>query len=496
MKNEDIAFFQQYKEKVAAYEIAFSTMYFDIATIAPKKGIPYRNKLMSILAGEAFEYQVDPENVSRLEAMYNDAEDGSELKEELRLYFRQIEKRNLPKELYINFTRTIAESNRAWLEAKKKNDYQIFKPNLIKIIEMQKEVLTYQDKTCSDYDFMLDHYQEGMNIKNYDRFFAKIKEELLPFIQRVLKEGKEINDDFLHGSFSIEKQAAYMEELNRYLNVNYDVCYMGTTEHPFTEFFSSNEARITTHYHEDNLISAILSTVHEYGHALYSLQVKEAYDGTAFKDGIGFAMHESQSRFLENHIGRSKAFWEVQLPILKGYFPQLQDVSLDDFVAAINKAKPSFIRTEADELTYPIHILIRYELEKEIFNGCVDYDKLDVMWNDKYEEYLGIRPENDRDGILQDMHWGAADLGYFPTYALGSAFAAQFHSAIQNDIDVEKALREHNFEEISNWLKEHIHQYGAAKSANQILEETTKEAFNPDYYIQYLKDKYTALYDL
>ena len=244
-------------------------------------------------------------------------------------------------------------------------------------------------------------------------------------------------------------------------------------------------------------MSAIFSTIHEYGHALYGLQVKEAYDGTALSSGIGCAMHESQSRFMENHIGRSKAFWEVNYPKLQKHFPtQLGQVSLDDFMRMINVSRPSFIRTEADELTYPIHILIRYELEKEIFNGNVDYDQLETMWNDKYEEYLGIRPQHAKEGILQDMHWGAANLGYFPTYALGSAYAAQFYHQMEQDMDVEDVLRKKDFAKISGWLKENIHQYGAFKDPQQILMDVTGEEFNPNYYISYLKEKYAKLYQI
>ena len=478
-------FFQDYKEKKSAYQMALSTMYFDQATIAPKNGIPYRNHMTAILSGEAFDQMADMESIRKIEELAKQENLTPERKKELQLLLRELnDLRVLPREVYVDYRRTIADSEAAWHEAKEQDDYQIFKPHLIKVIEKQKEVLSYIHDKKSDYDYMLDSYQINTDIAYYDRFFDAIRKELLPFLKKLLKEGTPIDDSPLFASFPVSEQEAFMQELLDYMKVNDKECYMTTTEHPFTDFFSAHEARITTHYHEHNVMSAIFSTIHEYGHAQYGLQVKEAYEG-------------SQSRFMENHIGRNRAFWEVNYPKLQKHFPkQLEAVSLDDFMKMINVSRPSFIRTEADELTYPIHILIRYELEKEIFNGTVDYDHLDTMWNDKYEAYLGIRPEHDKEGILQDMHWGGALLGYFPTYALGSAFAAQFYHQMEQDIDVEEALRSQAFEQISGWLKENIHQYGAYKDADELMMDVCGEAFDPKYYINYLKNKYAKLYQI
>lgn len=490
-------FFSEYKKILAAYEMAGSTMYFDMATIAPKNGIPHRNEMMSILSGESFDYQMNEENLKKLDELYAMTQDP-ELKKELELYFKSIEsQRNLPKDVFVRFVKTVSDSEEAWHKARTADDYQLFKDHLVAVIKAQKEVLSYVQKDCSDYDYLLDSYQKGMNQERYDVFFNKIKEELLPFIQRIVKEGKAIDNTVLSQSYAIKEQKAFMEEVLNYLQVDKKEVYMGETEHPFTQFFSAHEARITTHYFENIIKSAILSTVHEYGHALYSLQVDEKYNNTIFKDGIGMALHESQSRFLENYVGRSKAFWDVMYPRLQKHFPeQLSEVTADQFYEMLHVSKPSFIRTEADELTYPVHILIRYELEKEIFDGTVDYDNLDKMWNDKYEEYLGIRPEKDSQGILQDMHWSAANLGYFPTYALGSAYAAQFYNAMCKELDPEALLKEEKFEVIQNWLKENIHQYGAYLSADEILLKATGESFNPDYYISYLKEKYGSVYGI
>ncbi len=496
MKNELIKFYEEYKKVVAAYNISLSTMYFDERTVCPKNGIPYRNEMIAILAGEAFDYQMNKDALNKLHALYDLLEDGEELKTELKLYFRSIEKiEKLPKDVYVRHQKVLADSQEAWHEAKHKNDYSLFKDHLIAVIEATKEQLSYLDKTCGDYDYLLDTYQIGTNTEYYDNFFNKVKTELLPLIQKIVHGGKRIDDSKLTGHFDIKTQEAFLDDVQDYLKVNRDECFMSTTEHPFTSFFSTHEARITTRYDLENLMYAISSTIHEYGHALYSLQIDEKYESSSVREEIGFAMHESQSRFLENHIGKNKAMWKVIYPKLQAKFPEaLNDVSLDEFYNMMNVSKPSFIRTEADELTYPIHVLIRYELEKEIFSGNCDYDKLEDMWNDKYEEYLGIRPTKSSEGILQDMHWGAAYLGYFPTYALGSAYAAQFYNAISKELNVEEALENDQFEVIAKWLKENIHQYGGLLTADEIMLKATGEAFNPDYYINYLKDKFTKLY--
>lgn len=498
MKHDLEAFFKEYKDKNSAYDIALGTLSFDMATVAPTKGKAYRNKMFSILSGEAFSRMTDTESLAKIEALAKQSNLDETLQKELALYLRSLQDiRLLPKNEYIDFVRIIADSQTAWEQAKNTNDYAFFKPHLEKVIAKQKEVLNYFNSDKSDYDYLLDKYQFGMDSARYDTFFNTIKEELLPLIKKIQEKGHAIDDSILFESFDVTKQKAFMKELCAYLKVDSEECYIGISEHPFTEFFSAHETRITTHYYEHNVMSAILSTIHEYGHAKYILQVNEDYDGTSLKSEIGFAMHESQSRFMENHIARSKSFWKPIYPKLQSIFSeQLGSVSLDSFIKMINVTRPSFIRTEADELTYPIHVLIRYELEKEIMNGNVDFEQLNTLWNDKYEAYLGIRPKNDSEGILQDMHWGAGNIGYFPTYALGSAYAAQFYHQLQQDIDIDKLLEEGRFEDLYAWLRENIHQYGAFLSADEIIAKTTHEAFNVNYYISYLKQKYTTLYEL
>ena len=272
---------------------------------------------------------------------------------------------------------------------------------------------------------------------------------------------------------------------------------MGVSKHPFTNGISSNDVRITTYYDEYNITSAIFSVIHEVGHAFYEHQVDIKYQGSRIAEDISSGMHESQSRFLENYLGRRKSFWVNLYPKLQKLFPEnLGDISLDQFIKAINVSRSSFVRTDADELTYPLHILVRYEIEKGIFANKISTNNLNKTWNEMYKKYLGIEVRNDVEGILQDTHWSDASFGYFPTYALGSAIGAQILKKMEKDLDIDYLLENKKFKTITNYLKNNIQKYGALYDYQSILKMYTGERFNPKYYINYLKMKYSKLYDI
>ena len=364
------------------------------------------------------------------------------------------------------------------------------------MIEMKKQLYGYRNSDKSIYDQMLDDYEPGMNIEKYDAFFDALRERIVPLLKKV-QAAEPIEDSFLYEDYDIEEQKKLMAELLQYLRFDPEWGYQNETEHPFTSWTCENDCRTTTKYLKDNVVSAIFSTIHEVGHAYYEHDIDPKYDGMILSEGISSGMHESQSRLCENYLGRTKAFWEYNYPILQKHFPkQLGNVSLDAFVKAINVAKASLVRTEADELTYPLHIMVRYEIEKGLFNGTISTEGLDKTWADYYEKYLGIRPENARDGILQDVHWSDGSFGYFPTYALGSAMAAQFMAAMRKDMDVDKALSENRYTDCIGWLKEHIHKYGFRYGAEDIMKIATGKEFDVNYYLDYLEDKYSKLYNL
>ena len=261
--------------------------------------------------------------------------------------------------------------------------------------------------------------------------------------------------------------------------------------HPFTSGVSSTDTRITTHFHEDNLASSIFSTIHEMGHAIYEMQNDLKYDDTFLHGGTSLGIHESQSRMYENMIGRSKAFWNLHYPKLVELFPkQLKNIEVDEFLAYINQAKRSLIRIEADELTYALHVMVRYELEKQLISGKLKVKDLPKKWNQLMSLYVGKRPKTDQEGVLQDIHWSGGAIGYFPTYALGSAYAAQMYHAMNKELNVEQAIADNNIKAINEWLKIHVHQFAGSKTPKEILQICTQEDFNPHYYVEYLKSKF------
>jgi len=267
--------------------------------------------------------------------------------------------------------------------------------------------------------------------------------------------------------------------------------------HPFTMNLFRDDVRITTRYMVHDMISTIASTIHETGHAIYEQNVSKDLGLSVIATGTSMGIHESQSRLFENNFGRSYPFWEKYYGPLCDTFPEeLEGISLDDFYKAINVVKPSLIRVDADELTYPLHIMVRYEMEKMIMSEDIDVNDLPKLWDDKYEAYLGIRPTNNGEGILQDVHWSEGLFGYFPSYALGSAYSVQFENVMKKEIDVDQALRAGNFEPILKWLETNIHQYGRVKTPEEILKDATGESFKAEYYMTYLTDKFKGIYEL
>ena len=493
------SFYQNFLDELSAYNLAITTMYTDQVTCAPKKGIPHSNQALAILSQKAFEIENDPETIQKIKEYLPRIPQGSLERMEVELRLEQLaDTKNIPSCVYGEYVKAKADAGYYWQQAKETNNYALFKPYLKSVVEQSLHLMKYSPKykPGNEYDLFLDQFEKGMNQEKYDAFFDVIKKELVPFIHEIQTKGKYIDDAPLHEFIDVKRQEAFMDIILQYLQADPERVYLSTTEHPFTNFLSHDDVRITTHFYPDRFLSAILSTVHEYGHALYGLQMDEKFEGTLLNSLVGSGAHESQSRLLENHIGRSRAFWKANYETLVSMFPEFKNISLNDLVDMINVSKPECIRTEADELTYPLHILIRYEIEKQMANQTLNYDELPSLWADKYEEYLGIRPQNDAEGVLQDIHWSDGAIGYFPTYALGSAYAAQIYSALEKEIDVEKALLEHHFERIAVWLEKNVHQYAASKSMAEIVELVSHEPFNPSYYIEYLKSKFSKIYNI
>ena len=495
-KKEALKIYKEYMDKLNAYGLVMGTTYFDKSTIAPSAGSEYRNEKMSIMDGEMFTIQTDPKLIEAVK--YLSSQDLGKLRNrDIAIAMKALtEIIKFTKEESMEFSLACMEGFDTWQKAKRTNKYKLYEPKLLKLIELSKQRAKKRNPKIKAYDILLDDYEEGMNIKKYDEFFSLIKKELLPLIKKIDKKKGYIDDSFLYKYYPADKQAKFMEVLKEYLGFDSSWGYMGVSEHPFTSGFSRNDVRITTSYDEHNITGAIYSFIHECGHAYYEHQIDE-YKDYYNLDSVSSGMHESQSRFFENYLGRRESFFKLIYPKLQEIFPEnLKDVSLKQFIKAVNVSKCSLIRTDADELTYPIHILIRYEMEKDIFANKIDLKNLNNIWKKKYKDYLGIDVKKDSDGLMQDVHWSEAMFGYFPTYALGSAVGAQLLNKMEKDLDIDKLLSEGKFKVITDYLKKNIQRYGALYTMDEILLKATGKKFDPKYYINYLQKKYSKLYDI
>ena len=491
---------KKYKEKmfeISAMQLAVGTIYLDQDTIAPVKGDAYRNERLAYLSGELYSLTTSDEFYNLLKQLVESDDVDEQTKRIINWQIIDLDKqRCVPKGFYVEMTKNQMESGQAWQKAKQNDDYASFEPYLLKTIEYSKQLLKYREGKLKGYDIFLDDYEPGMTIEKYDAFFEQLKEGIVPLIKKI-NETQQIDDSFVYKHYPREKQEILMKKILEYIGFDFEAGVLLESEHPFTDSLSKYDNRITTHYYEDNLISSIFSVIHEAGHANYNYSVREDIAETFCFNNMSSGMHESQSRLFENYLGRNPHFWDKLFKDIKELFPeQLEGIDQEKYVKAINKAIPSLVRTEADELTYPLHIVIRYEIEKGIFDGSIDPKNLREVWNQKYKEYLQIDVPNDKEGILQDMHWGSGSFGYFPTYALGSGYAAQFVHAMSKDIDIDEALANDQFSKLKDWLREHIHQYGGLYSPLEQIKIATGEDFDPQYYVDYLVNKYTKLYNL
>lgn len=497
--NQNYEKLEEQLKRAQALQAASTIFSWDNETLAPEGAVEKTSVYMGQLSMEYMKVMTSPEIKEAAKAL----EGGEGLTEVQQSIAEKVRKDIhdmdvIPPEEYQAYSELTAKAGTVWAKAKKQNDYSLFAPVLKDLISYQRKFAGYRAKDGQRlYDVLLEDYEEGFTMKELDRFFDRMRKEIVPLLKEVRKKLDMIDSSAVFQEYDIEKQKEFSRFLAEYLGFDFTKGVLGESEHPFTDSLHNEDVRITNHYYPDNLESAIFSVIHETGHALYEGGNSDEVTMTPVQGGASCGMHESQSRMFENVIGRSRAFWEPIYGKLQETFPeQLENLPLEDFIRIINRVHPDLIRTEADELTYCLHIMVRYEMEKKMIEEECSVEDLPEMWNSLYEEYLGIRPETDTEGILQDVHWSFGGFGYFPSYALGNAFASQIYAQMEKDLEVEQLLKEGNLKPIREYLKEHIHQYGASRKTRRLLKDLTGEEFNPDYYVDYLKNKYTALYEL
>lgn len=490
--------FKEYLKKLEYLNNSVAVLYWDMRVGIPKKAIPYRGEMLGYLSGEAYKLQTSDTMKEFIDyfSVVEELDDVTKsMVESARKNYEQTKK--IPEDKYKEYTILASNGEAAWEEAKEKSDFEIFKPYLEKLVAFNKEFIGYWGYKENKYDTLLDFYEPGITVKELDKVFGELRDAIVTLLNKIKNSDVKPNVEPFKRYFSKEEQEAFSKHVLNVMGYDFEAGRLDESTHPFTINFGNKDVRITTHYYDNDFRSALFSCIHEGGHAIYEQNIPDELIGTMLGTGVSMGIHESQSRFYENIIGRSIEFWKYFYPEVQKRFSQFEGIPLTEFYRGINVVEPSLIRTEADELTYSLHIIIRYEIEKALINGEIEVKDLPHIWNEKYKDYLGVEPENDAEGVLQDMHWSDGSFGYFPSYALGNLYGAQFLNKMIKDMpDLYKDIENGNLNNIREWLKENIHKHGSVYKPAKLIKDVTGEELNAKYFIAYLNDKYSKIYNL
>ena len=390
-----------------------------------------------------------------------------------------------------------SECFNAWIEARQKNDYSLFAPSLAKMIALKRKQAELYGYKVHPYDALLDDYEKGATVAMLDPIFKGIKDDL-PKLLNKIKAATQVSNDCFHRNFPKQQQWDFSIDVLKRMGFDFDAGRQDYSEHPFTTSFAATDVRLTTRVDENNYASMLWSCIHEGGHGLYEQGLPENQYGLPLGSPVSLGIHESQSRFWENCIGRGLDFWKFFYPQLQKYFPQqLDKVPLEAFYKAMNRVEPSLIRTEADEVTYHFHVMIRYEIEKALIDGSLTPKDLATKWNELYRTYLGVTPKDDKTGVLQDVHWSHGSFGYFPTYTLGSFYAAQFFDQATKDIKgLPEQITNGELATLLHWLREKVHRHGRRYNSQELCEQITGQKLDPAFFMRYITQKYAGVYNM
>jgi carboxypeptidase Taq len=495
-----MTYYDKYKahmSKIADVQYAISLLNWDQETYMPSGAAGLRAQQMSTLSGMAHDLSMSEELEKFMEQASSEKLSWEEKKN------LEISKKDLGKnkkyttDFVVKLTGQISNTFIAWQEAKKKNDFSLFSGELDKLIELKKQESEFLGYENHPYEAQLDTYEPGATVPFLDSLFASLKMDLKPLLDNIAG-AKQVDDAFMFKTYAKEEQWSFGLEVLEYMGYDFKRGRQDYSSHPFTTNFGPTDVRVTTRVDENNLSEMLWSTIHEGGHALYEQGLSVQNYGLPHGTYCSLSIHESQSRLWENNVGRALPFWEHFFPIIKKRFgSNLADVNPEMFYRAMNKVQSSPIRTNADELSYHLHVIIRYEIEKMIFSNEVKTSELPELWNAKYKEYLGLDIRSDQEGILQDIHWSHGSFGYFPTYSLGSLYAAQFfHFSKLALPDMENEISEGSSAQLLSWLRSEIHQFGKLYSSDELCKKVTGESLNTKYFMDYANEKYSTIYAL
>lgn len=491
--------YESYKnqlQKIAHINSAMMLLSWDQEVYMPKKGAAIRAQQFSTLSTIAYELVTDKKFENLVDYLSTKSSFGfKEMRNLQETKEGIVEGKKLSADFIQRSAMARSEAFQAWQKARDFEDFSVYIPSLKSMVYLEKEraeMLGYEDHP---YDALLNLYEKGLTVNKLEKVFTQVKNEIVPLVKQI-SERSQVDDTFLKQSYDKKKQFDFSIELLKLMNYDFDAGRQDISTHPFSINFNSNDVRVTTRVAENDLSEVIWSTIHEGGHGLYNQGLPADHYGLPSGEWVSLGIHESQSRIWENNVGRAKHWWKFLYPKLQEVFSeQLKDVSVDNFYKGINRVEPSLIRTSADELTYHIHVMIRYEIEKSLFEGAIDVEELEDVWNEKYTQYLGVTPSKPSEGVLQDIHWSHGSFGYFPTYSIGSFYAAQFYAQAEKEIlNLSSQLETGNINEFSSLMKMNIHQHGKLYPPEQLSEKFTGEVLNIKHFINYAKDKYGDIY--
>ena len=488
---------------------AASLLSWDMETYMPAGGGAARADQIATLQGLAHDRLVSPD-IERLLGQWLDLQTGdlqpraadpwdesalALLREVWRDFSRA---KKLPSNFVVKLGRECSLAQQIWVEARAKNDFKQFLPNLKTIVTLKKEEAQYLGYSHSPYDALLDHYEPGSTVGQLTPLFGALKARLVPLLKAALASSVSIDDGFLHEAYDTARQVEFGRLVLTAMGYDFECGRLDLSAHPFTTSFHPTDVRVTTRVFERDLASCLFSCIHEGGHGLYDQGLDPRHYGTPLGDTISLGIHESQSRLWENCVGRSQPFWRGFYPLLQQIFPeQLSKVPLDRFYAAINKVQPSLIRVEADELTYNLHIMLRFEIEQDLIEERVRVEELPEIWREKMRTYLNVVPKTDAEGVMQDIHWSMGAFGYFPTYTLGTLYSVQFFNQAKQELTaLEGDIEAGRLKVLRQWLGQKIHHWGRMFTSDHLVRRVTGHSLTPDPWLAYVEQKYGELYQL
>jgi len=499
MENQQYTIYKALMQKIKDLEYAAAVLHWDIETYMPAKGVRFRSQQMATLQALAHElFTAENTGVLLKELVESNNLDDFK-KTNVQLSLEDYEKATkLPNEFVKESSVIRTEAFQAWLKAKEANDYAIFRPALTKMVENKKQEAALLGSKGHTYNALLDQYEKGAEVESLDALFKDVREKLVAFVKELKEKGQQSPNHFLKHIFPKDEQWELGLDLLKQIGYDFEAGRQDISAHPFTTNFSPEDVRVTTRIDEKDLMSMIGSCIHEGGHALYEQGLPSEQYGLPLGSATSLGIHESQSRLWENNVALGLPYWKANFESLQKTFPsQFSGINLQSFYKAINQVSPNLIRIEADELHYHLHVLIRYELEKGLIEGTISTENLNKIWNQKYRDYLGVNVPDDNRGVLQDIHWSQGLFGYFPTYSLGSFYAAQIYAQAMKEIpnmiiEIEKG----NMKPLLDWLREKIHRHGRRYTSEELCKQISGEGLNLKYFMDYATRKYGEIYGL